>query len=67
MPDMLELIYLLGQMLSLLALAAGAVMSFMASDSLGELFPSPPRKHGTPVLQHANHRLNPMDHPGYEW
>jgi hypothetical protein len=67
MPDMLDLIYLLGQTLSLLALAAGGVMSLMASDGLSELFPSVRRKHATPVLQHPNHRLNPMDHSGYEW
>jgi|SoimicmetaTmtLMA_FD_contig_71_341307_length_305_multi_1_in_0_out_0_1 hypothetical protein len=67
MTDMLDLIYLLGQALSLLALAAGAVVSMMASDTFGAFFLSGSWTRAKPAVQHPNHRLNPADHPGYEW
>ena len=66
MPDLLELIYPLGQILSLLALAAGALMSLMASDSLRELFRAGRPKGGAQAVRHANQRPNLIDRPVHD-
>ncbi|MBL8540031.1 MAG: hypothetical protein JNK68_06625 [Betaproteobacteria bacterium] len=67
MADILDLVYLFGQTLSVLALAAGMVMSLSASDTFGGFFAAARPKLGRWCALPHHHRLNPMDHSGYEW
>jgi hypothetical protein len=63
MNDMLDLIFLFGEELSVLALIAGAVLSLMASDSVQSVFRAVRQEGGTPVVLRERHRPNPIDHP----